>query len=124
MEFTIAHCNLNVQDRERAVTFYQEALGLHVVRTKEAADGSFILTFLTDARGLFEIELTWLRDHADRPYDLGENESHICFKVTDYDAAYAKHKAMDCICYENPKMGLYFICDPDGHWLEIVPLKR
>lgn len=30
-------------------------------------------------------------------------------------------KAMGCICFENPGMGIYFIADPDGYWLEIVP---
>ncbi|NLC50259.1 MAG: lactoylglutathione lyase, partial [Bacteroidales bacterium] len=28
------------------------------------------------------------------------------------------------ICYENESMGLYFINDPDGYWIEILPLKR
>jgi len=31
---------------------------------------------------------------------------------------------MGCICYENKGMGIYFIADPDGYWLEIVPDKR
>ena len=30
---------------------------------------------------------------------------------------------MGCICYENPKMGIYFISDPDGYWIEILPKK-
>ncbi len=30
---------------------------------------------------------------------------------------------MGCICFENPSMGIYFIEDPDGYWLEIVPGK-
>ncbi|NLZ70375.1 MAG: lactoylglutathione lyase [Clostridiaceae bacterium] len=124
MKFEIAHCNINVQDLDRAIAFYEEALGLRVVRKHEVPDSSFILVFLTDESGEFQIELTWLRDHADRPYDLGENESHICFRTDDYEAAHAHHKAMDCICYENPGMGLYFICDPDGYWLEIVPVRR
>ncbi|MFR4083923.1 MAG: lactoylglutathione lyase, partial [Faecalibacillus intestinalis] len=25
------------------------------------------------------------------------------------------------ICFENPEMGIYFIEDPDGYWLEILP---
>ncbi len=124
MNFKIVHCNLNVQNREKAVAFYQEALGLKISREKTADDGSFVLTFLTDASEQFEIELTWLRDHADRPYNLGENESHICFRVDDYEAAYAKHKEMGCIVYENNKMGLYFIVDPDGYWSEIVPIRK
>ena len=28
---------------------------------------------------------------------------------------------MGCVCYENPDMGIYFIEDPDGYWLEVVP---
>jgi lactoylglutathione lyase len=28
---------------------------------------------------------------------------------------------MGCICYENPEMGIYFVTDPDGYWLEIIP---
>ena len=39
------------------------------------------------------------------------------------EAAHAKHKEMGCICFENPAMGIYFINDPDGYWLEIVPAK-
>jgi lactoylglutathione lyase len=31
---------------------------------------------------------------------------------------------MGCIVKENPKMGLYFIADPDGQWIEILPEKR
>ena len=115
-----AHVNINVTNREKSIAFYQEALGLHVQRQKEAEDGSFILTFLTDAKESFALELTWLRDHP-QPYDLGENEGHIAFYAEDMDAAYQAHKAMGCVVYENPDMGIYFIVDPDGYWLEIVP---
>jgi lactoylglutathione lyase len=31
---------------------------------------------------------------------------------------------MGVVCFENPSMGIYFIEDPDGYWLEIVPKKR
>jgi len=123
MTFTFNHTNLNVCDLERSVRFYQEALGLEVVRQKESSDGSFILTFMSDGQSSYLLELTWLRDHADKPYELGENETHMCFTAEDYDAAHEKHKKMGCICYENTKMGLYFINDPDNHWIEIVRSK-
>ena len=70
-----------------------------------------------------QLELTWLRDW-DRPYNLGDNEFHLAFVVDDYEAAYKKHKEMDCVVYENPNMGIYFIADPDGYWLEIIPAVR
>ena len=28
---------------------------------------------------------------------------------------------MGCIAFENPTMGIYFVTDPDGYWIEIVP---
>ena len=44
--------------------------------------------------------------------------------LADFAAAHEKHKEMGCICYENPAMGIYFIQDPDGYWLEIVPTRK
>lgn len=120
MNFTFAHNNLNVYDLDASLRFYKEALGLTVTRTKEADDGSFKLVYLGDSTTPHKLELTWLRD-MDRPYNLGDNEIHLAFETDDFDAAHEKHKEMECICFENPGMGIYFISDPDGYWLEIVP---
>lgn len=122
MQFTFAHYNYNVLDLERSLAFYREALGLQEVRRKEAEDGSFILVYLGDGKTDFELELTWLRDW-ERPYNLGDNEVHLAFRVSDFEAAHAKHQKMGCICFENPAMGIYFINDPDGYWLEMVPVR-
>ena len=121
MQFIFNHTNLNVTDLDRSIRFFEEALGLKVVRTKERP--GFTLAFLGDGVTDYQLELTCLKDHP-QPYELGENESHICFHVDDYEAAHARHEAMGCICFENHEMGLYFIEDPDGYWIEIVPEKR
>ena len=123
MKFAFAHYNYNVVNLEKSLAFYQEALGLTQVRRKEAADGSFILAYLGDERTGFELELTWLRDWDKDSYNLGDNEIHLAMRTDDMEAAHKKHQAMDCICYENPAMGIYFIQDPDGYWIEIVPAK-
>ncbi len=120
MKFTFAHNNLNVYDLEKSLDFYEKALDLKVVRTFEPEDKSFKLVYLSDGSTPHQLELTWLRD-MDRPYNLGDNEFHLAFAVDDFDAAYKKHKEMGCICFENPSMGIYFISDPDGYWLEVVP---
>ena len=120
MKFSIAHTNINVFDLEKSIDFYKKALGLEVVSGKKAGDGSFELVYLSDGSSAHTLELTWLRDK-DTPYELGDNESHICFIADDYDAAHALHTKMGCICYENNSMGLYFIEDPDGYWLEVCP---
>ncbi|NLY90052.1 MAG: lactoylglutathione lyase [Firmicutes bacterium] len=122
MKFRFAHNNLNVLDLEKSVAFYEEALGLQEVRRKQADDGSFILVFLTDGITGHQLELTWLRDRTE-PYNLGDNEIHLAMAVDDFEAAYSLHQKMGCICYENKAMGIYFIEDPDGYWIEIIPAK-
>ena len=115
------HFNFNVLDLDRSIRFYEKALGLKEVRRMEAPDGSFILVYMGEEKTGFLLELTWLRDRKE-PYDLGEGEFHLCMRVPgDYDAVRAYHKQMDCVCYENTDMGLYFINDPDGYWIEILP---
>lgn len=122
MVFKFDHNNINVLDLEKSVAFYKEALGLKEVRRSVAGDDSFILVFLSDGKTPHRLELTWLRDW-ENPYNLGDNEFHLAFTVDDYEAAHAKHKEMDCIIFENEGMGIYFIVDPDGYWIEIVPAR-
>ena len=121
--FKFNHFNFNVLDLDRSLKFYKDALGLEPVREKDAADGSYKIIFLGDGATAFRLELTWLRDHTE-PYDLGEQEFHLALTVEDYAGAFEKHKAMGCVCFENPAMGIYFIEDPDGYWIEIIPEKR
>lgn len=117
------HFNINVLDLERSIEFYQKALGLKEKKRKVASDGSFILVYLGEETTGFLLELTWLKDKKE-PYELGENESHLCMRVEgDYDEIRKYHKELGCVCYENTSMGLYFINDPDNYWIEILPVK-
>lgn len=118
------HFNFNVLDLDKSLAFYKEALGL-VPRDEAtvAEDGSFKIMFLTDKKTNFGLELTWLRDRKE-PYDLGDLEYHLALAADDYEAAHQHHQEMGVICYENPAMGIYFIKDPDGYWIEIIPPRK
>ena len=118
--FKFVHNNINVKDLAKSIEFYDKALGLKEVRRIEPADGSFIIVYLSDNQTTHQLELTWLRDW-DRHYNLGDNEFHLAFRTDDFDQAHKLHEEMGCICYENPQMGIYFISDPDGYWLEVLP---
>lgn len=122
MNFKMVHENYNVSDLQASLDFYGKALGLYEVRRKTAQDGSFIIVYLSNESSDFELELTWLRDHPQK-YNLGECEFHLAFRADNFEEAHALHKEMGCICYENEKMGIYFITDPDGYWLEVVPTR-
>ena len=102
MKFQMIHENYNVKDLDSSLAFYERALGLTEKRRIAAPDGSFIIVYVGNETTDFELELTWLRD---------------------FDPSHKLHEEMGCICFENPDMGIYFITDPDGYWLEIVPQK-
>ena len=120
MRFKMIHENFNVADLDVSMAFYEKALGLKEARRKTAKDGSHILVYLKNDESDFELELTWLADHPQK-YDLGEEEFHLAFRADDFEAAHALHEEMGCIAFENHDMGIYFITDPDGYWLEILP---
>lgn len=122
MKFKFAHNNINVLNLDKSVEFYKEALGFKEVRRHNQPEGEFILVYLGDGDTAHQLELTWLRDRKE-PYDLGDNEIHLAVETDDFAAAYEYHKKLDCICYENKAMGIYFISDPDGYWTEIIARK-
>lgn len=123
MQFTFNHYNINVLDLDKSISFYEENLGLKETRRVEPDHGEFTLVFLGDGVTNFRLELTYLRERKE-PYNLGDNEFHLAFEVDDMEAAYELHKKNGVICYENKAMGIYFINDPDGYWIEIIPKKE
>lgn len=122
MEFKFAHNNINVLDLQKSLDFYNQALGLKESRRINALDGSFIIVYLSDNQTHHKLELTWLKEKTE-PYDLGDNEIHLALTTKQYEEAYQHHRQMGCICFENKAMGIYFIEDPDGYWVEILPEK-
>ncbi|MBQ9789907.1 MAG: VOC family protein [Lentisphaeria bacterium] len=120
MKFRMVHNNLNVFDLEKSMKFYRQAFGLSEVKRIVPEDGSFIIVYLGNENATHNLELTWVKE-MDRPYDLGDNEIHLAFKVDDFEQAHKLHEEMGCICYENTEMGIYFVADPDGYWLEVIP---
>ena len=121
MQFKMVHENYNVADIDASIAFYGAALGL--TERRRTTTDAFTIVYLGDGESSFELELTALKDHPQR-YELGECEFHLAFTASDYAAAHRLHEQMGCICFENPAMGIYFIEDPDGYWLEIIPANR
>lgn len=122
MKYTYNHVNFNVKNLEESIIFYRDALGLEEKRRIQPEDESFTIVYLGDLQGEFALELTFLKEHP-QPYDLGECEFHLAMMTDDYTASLKKHRDMGCVCFINEEMGIYFINDPDGYWIEIIPAK-
>ena len=110
-------------DLEKSLEFYEKALGMRVHHVMGPEDGSWSNTYLYNDQAPFQVELTWNRGRTE-PYENGGKDTHIAFTVEDFEAAHKLHEEMGCIVRENPRMGLYFIEDPDGSWIEILPVKN
>ena len=122
MEFKFLHTNIYTVDLEKSIAFYEKALNLKEVRRLET--DAFILAYLNDGgKTSHELEITWIKDRKE-PYNLGDCTWHIAFEAEDFEAAHALHEQMGCICYENKEMGIYFINDPDGNWMEVIPKEK
>lgn len=120
MKFTMYHSCITVMDLDKSIKFYEKALGLKEIRRTESDDSKIVFMGSEDSDCL--LELTWLEGR-NEPYDLGDNEVHIGFRADDYEAAKRYHEEMGCICFDNPHFGVYFIEDPDGYWMEIIPTR-
>ena len=116
--FTFNHFNFNVKNLEESLKFYHDALGLEEISRNDQPD--FTIVFLGDSRTGFRLELTYMKDRT-KPYDLGEQEYHLALTADNFEKAHAFHKKNGWICFENTAMGIYFLEDPDGYWIEIVP---
>lgn len=115
------HFNFNVLSIEKSVEFYNKALGLIVKKTIE--EEGFKIVYLGFKDSEFTLELTEIFGRTEA-YDLGEEEFHLAFETDKFDKFHQLHQAMDCICFENAAMGIYFIKDLDGYWIEILPEKN
>ncbi|MFI3168164.1 MAG: VOC family protein [Bacillota bacterium] len=120
MQFKMVHMNINVKNMQESLAFYEKALGL-TEKSRKQGEG-FTLVYIGNETTDFVLELTCLDSHP-QAYNLGENEFHLAFRAEDFQSAHALHEEMGCICFENEKMGIYFITDPDGYWLEVVPVR-
>lgn len=122
MKAKMAHECIHVLDLDKSLAFYEKALGLTVQHRMGPEDGSWENVFIGNDETDFQMELTWNRGRIE-PYNNGGRDTHLAFEVDDIEAFRAVHEKMGCIRFVNDKMGICFIENPDGCWLEIVPAK-
>lgn len=121
MQFSMAHVGINVMDLERSINFYKEAFGMtEVFRMHPKSSLNMVFSFLSDEHNRTMLNLISCAERT-IPYEMGENNTHIAFVSDDFLASYEKHKAMGIICIEELEKSIYYVEDPDGYQLAIIP---
>ena len=123
MKAKMIHRCIHVLDLDASLAFYERALGLAVQRRMGPTTDRGKTCSSATKRPISRWSSPWNRGRTE-PYDNGGRDTHLAFEVDDMDAARALHEEMGCVCFVNERMGIYFIEDPDGCWLEILPADR
>jgi len=144
--YRMNHTMIRVKDAEKSLKFYQDVMGMKLVRTNENAANGFNLYFLAfpcdktvpaTYTAPFEglLELTWnygTEKDENFKYHNGNDEpqgfGHICVSVDDLDAACKHYESLNVNWKKRLTDGrmknVAFVLDPDGYWIEIIQNER
>lgn len=125
----LLHTMLRVGNLEKSLDFYQNVLGMKLLRRKDYPEGRFTLAFVgygdeTDSTVL-ELTHNWDTER----YDLGNAYGHIAIEVDDaYEACErVKPQGGNIVREAGPmKHGttvIAFVEDPDGYKIEFIQKK-
>jgi len=122
----ILHTMIRVGDLKRSIEFYQEALGMTLLRQKDYPEGKFTLAFLGYGPESEQaaVELTY--NYGVEQYALGDAFGHIAIGVEDIYRACENIKRKGGKVTREPgpmKHGttvIAFIEDPDGYKIELI----
>ncbi|KAL8896925.1 MAG: hypothetical protein Q9192_002835 [Flavoplaca navasiana] len=139
------HTMIRVKDHTKSLQFYQETLGMSLLRTSESPSSGFNLYFLGYVPGADNnvntatlegvLELTWNygteKDENFRYHD-GNSEpqgfGHVAITVDDLDAACKRFEEEGVNWKKRLTDGrmknVAFVLDPDGYWVEVVQNER
>ena len=148
--YRMNHSMIRVKDADKSLKFYQEVLGMTLMRTSEQKEAKFNLYFLgypgsygvpdpneskngvnplAGKEGL--LELTWnygTEKEEGQIYHNGNDEpqgfGHICVSVDDLDAAckYMDEKNVNWKkrLTDGRMKNVAFVLDPDNYWIEVI----
>ncbi|KUI59111.1 Lactoylglutathione lyase [Cytospora mali] len=141
--YLMNHTMIRVKDAEKSLKFYQEVMGMSLMREGGNPSAGFTLYFLgylgkqglpvdgktADREGL--LELTW--NHGTEKdesfaYHNGNDEpqgfGHICVSVDNLEKACERFESLNVNWKKRLTDGrmknVAFVLDPDGYWIEVV----
>ena len=125
----LLHTMLRVGHLEKSLAFYQDVLGMKLLRQKDYPEGRFTLAFVgygeENAHTVLELTHNWDTES----YDLGNAFGHIAIEVDDaYSACDAVRAKGGKVVREAGPMKhgstvIAFVEDPDGYKIEFIQKK-
>jgi lactoylglutathione lyase len=122
----VLHTMIRVVDLKKSITFYQDVLGMKIIKQKDYPAGKFTLVFMgygpEEEGAVIELTHNWETDS----YDIGNGFGHVAIGVDDiyHCCKQAKAKGADVTREPGPmKHGttvIAFIKDPDGYMIELI----
>jgi len=113
------HAMIRVADINKSLHFYQELLGLKLLRQKDYESGRFSLYYLATEEGAPEVELTHNWDAAE--YSNGDAFGHLAFAVENIYALCQKLEDSGVTILRPPRDGhMAFVKDPSGISIELL----
>ena len=114
------HTMVRVGNLDASIKFYQDALGLQLIRRKDYPEGRFTLVYLAatgDEAARIELTHNWDEDC----YDGGRNFGHVAYEVNDIYATCAHLQAQGVVINRPPRDGrMAFVRSPDGISIELL----
>lgn len=122
----ILHTMVRVGDLDKSLAFYQEVLGMKLLRRNDYPEGKFTLAFLgyqEESDGaVLELTYNWGIDK----YEIGTGYGHIALEVDDAYAACAEIKqrggtvTREAGPMKHGSRVIAFVQDPDGYKIELI----
>ena len=120
------HTMLRVGDLKKSLEFYQDVLGMRLLRQKDYPEGRFTLAFVGYGGEAESTVLELTHNWDTESYDLGNAYGHIAIEVDDaYKACErVKEKGGKGVREAGPMMHgttvIAFVEDPDGDKIEFI----
>lgn len=122
----LLHTMLRVGNLERSLAFYQNVLGMKLLRKKDYPEGRFTLAFVgygSEAdNAVIELTHNWDTES----YDLGNAYGHIAIEVDNAQAACEQVRQLggkvvrEAAPMKHGSTVIAFIEDPDGYKIEFI----
>lgn len=115
----LLHCMLRISNPDESLAFFQECLGLSLVRSYDDKANKFSLYYLSYSDNLFEIELT--HNWGENLTGSSRNFGHIAISVPDIYQTCKRIIDFGVEINRPPRDGyMAFIKTPDGVSIELL----